>query len=127
VFSRLILRFKYNKHFSQINVLDAPKAINSSPERIVHDQLERAALKCEFAGNPKPEITWFRSHNQETQIGSGDFLEILELATSHAGEYICKAESVLGKAVSSVTLAVRGPPVITSQTGKSRKAKKKEK
>jgi hypothetical protein len=36
-------------------VLDAPKAINSSPERIVLDQLERAALKCEFAGNPKPE------------------------------------------------------------------------
>lgn len=99
-----------------LRVTYAPKAINSSPERIVHDQLERAALKCEFAGNPKPEITWFRSHNQETQIGSGDFLEILELASSHAGEYICKAESVLGKAVSSVTLAVRGPPVITSQT-----------
>ena len=98
---------------------DAPKAVKSTPERVVMDQLERAALKCEFAGNPKPEITWFRSHDQETQIGVGDFLEIAELSSSHAGEYICLAESMLGKARSSVTLAVRGPPVITSQTGKS--------
>ena len=64
-----------------------------------------------------PEVTWYQGANQEAAVSTGSTLKLDRVRQSDGGEYKCKAESLLGIAENSITLVVRGAPIITSDSG----------
>ena len=79
---------------------------------IVANKSESFELICEAQANPLPEITW--SDGYGNVIATGSVLTIDEVAYQHYGAYSCRAENILGTAVTYMNLSVRGSPYIQS-------------
>ena len=78
---------------------------------MVSDAGQSQTLSCVFAGNPEPEVEWFRKN---ILIGSGNRFHIEAVDQADVGEFECRARSEMGEVVEVVELVVRGPPQITS-------------
>lgn len=76
---------------------------------------DTATLSCNFDGNPIPTVTWYKN-DLKIDSKNGD-LKLENVDQMATGEYKCEGRSELGRAESSVQLVVRGPPIITSESG----------
>ena len=76
---------------------------------------DTATLSCNFDGNPIPTVTWYKN-DLKVDSKNGD-LKLENVDQMATGEYKCEGRSELGRAESSVQLVVRGPPIITSESG----------
>lgn len=102
-----------------LNIEYAPdilSPVTDQDRRIVANKSDSVTLKCLFEGNPIPEVTWYQGTNQEAAVSTGSTLKLDRVRQSDGGEYKCKAESLLGIAENSITLVVRGAPIITSDS-----------
>ena len=100
-------------------------------DRLVVNISDSAVLSCNFDGNPLPRITWrLRDHDESFSRNSrgrihvqhdGSLL-IENVKQDDVGAYTCLGESELGIAENTVSLRVRGPPIITSPSGKCSKS-----
>ena len=113
LFARIIEPFKL--YIDWPFILDAPEIVAPvTDRRIVANKTDTVTLRCQFDGNPAPNIVW---HYKDEQIGSGEYLKLDHVRQSDGGDYRCRAESILGVAENAVTLVVRGAPIITSEPG----------
>ena len=98
-----------------IHTLDAPEIVAPiTDRRLVANKTDTVTLRCQFDGNPAPNVVWYY---KDEQIGSGEYLKLDHVKQSDGGDYRCRAESILGVAENAVTLVVRGAPIITSEPG----------
>ncbi|XP_069775261.1 basement membrane-specific heparan sulfate proteoglycan core protein isoform X3 [Narcine bancroftii] len=59
---------------------------------------EMVQLHCQVTGQPAPKITWYRTAGSLTtnhQV-QGSVLRILHMSPADSGDYICRAENILG-------------------------------
>ena len=93
-------------------------------DRLVVNISDSAVLSCNFDGNPLPRITWRKNDEQFSKnsrarisIQHDGSLRINNVKQDDAGSFTCLGESELGIAENTVTMVVRGPPIITSPSG----------
>ncbi|XP_078281510.1 basement membrane-specific heparan sulfate proteoglycan core protein [Rhinoraja longicauda] len=70
--------------------------VHPSPTSVTEG--ETVELHCQVTGHPQPRITWYRSAGPLTtnhQV-DGPVLRILQVTAADAGDYVCRAENVLG-------------------------------
>lgn len=79
--------------------------------RAVHAHVNRVArFECEAGGIPKPNITWWRNGEKQTDsdfitVGNG-FLLVQDLVLSDMGPYQCFAKNDLGTLQATAVLSV---------------------
>lgn len=99
-----------------IKVEYAPVLTSATNQRVVANSSgEYVELECAFAGNPTPVVTWTRGTETDEIISDKPMLRFASVQQSDGDRYNCVATSELGRAAGTVDLAVRGPPLITSE------------
>jgi len=99
-----------------IKVEYAPVLTSANNQRVVANASgEYVELGCAFSGNPVPVVTWTRGADTDVIISDKSTLRFESVQQSDGGRYNCAAKSELGTAEGTVDLAVRGPPLITSE------------
>ncbi|XP_072101165.1 basement membrane-specific heparan sulfate proteoglycan core protein isoform X3 [Mobula birostris] len=80
---------------------------------------ETVDLHCQVTGQPQPRITWYRTGNSLTSNHQvqGPVLRILHMTPADTGDYICRAENVLGMqeikfSVSITSTSQSRPPTV---------------
>ncbi|XP_028512828.1 titin isoform X1 [Exaiptasia diaphana] len=73
---------------------------------------------CQVTGNPKPKVTWYKSvgslPRQRASIVDGH-LTLFKTNKDDSGTYLCRAENLLGSAVSSLFLVVVKLPAFVTK------------
>ncbi|XP_078095298.1 basement membrane-specific heparan sulfate proteoglycan core protein isoform X4 [Mustelus asterias] len=72
--------------------------VNVHPSRSSVREGEMLELHCQVTGQPEPRITWYRAAGPLTanhQV-QGAVLRILRVSPADVGDYICRAENVVG-------------------------------
>ncbi|XP_051895600.1 basement membrane-specific heparan sulfate proteoglycan core protein isoform X2 [Pristis pectinata] len=101
----------------------APKVrVYPSPRTVTEGQM--LELHCQATGQPEPRVTWYRAAGPLTtnhQV-QGSVLRILRVTPADTGDYICRAENVLGMQevkfsvlVSSTPSSNDGAPIVRVQ------------
>merc|ERR1711973_694820 len=112
----------------------APKFIREIKESRVKEGM-RARFEAVFAGNPKPEITWWYNGRQLEETSNMQIkiredttsLTILECTSDLAGYYECKAISDLGQDKTRASLTVNKATVEEKKAEKKTVKKTEEK
>ncbi|XP_053545811.1 kin of IRRE-like protein 2 [Bombina bombina] len=98
-----------------INVLFGPLLL-TEPRPMTVDLGGDASFFCGWTGNPTPTQFWTKRGSGEV-LSNGNTLSLTKVTREDAGTYVCKAiVPRIGTMEKEVTLTVRGPPVITSET-----------
>ncbi|KAM4652881.1 kin of IRRE-like protein 2 [Discoglossus pictus] len=98
-----------------INVLFGPRLL-TEPRPMTVDLGGDASFFCGWTGNPTPTQFWTKKGSGEV-LSNGNTLSLTKVTREDAGTYVCKAiVPRIGTMEKEVTLTVRGPPVITSET-----------
>ncbi|XP_072887750.1 basement membrane-specific heparan sulfate proteoglycan core protein isoform X3 [Hemitrygon akajei] len=91
-----------------------PPTVMDYPSPTSVTEGEMVELRCQVTGHPQPRITWYRTgtpltSNHQVQ---GPVLRILHMTPADVGDYICRAENVLGmqevRFSVSITLTIHG-------------------
>ncbi|KAG6921757.1 kin of IRRE like, partial [Chelydra serpentina] len=76
-----------------------------------------ASFTCTWAGNPPLTLAWTKK-GSSVVLSNGNTLHLKAVTQEDAGTYVCKAiVPRIGVADKEVTLAVNGPPIITTESG----------
>ncbi|XP_048588837.1 hemicentin-2 [Nematostella vectensis] len=89
-----------------------PPSIIVPPSNKTTNESSFTSLYCEAAGDPGPQVTWYRVRNHsiwEWYI-TGERLVLKNVSRNDAGTYICVANSTLGNATATSTLQVQYKP-----------------
>ncbi|XP_075462255.1 kin of IRRE-like protein 2 [Ascaphus truei] len=98
-----------------VNVLFGPRLL-TEPRPMTVDVGGDASFFCGWTGNPTPTQVWNKRGSVEV-LSNGNSLSMTKVTNEDAGTYVCKAiVPRIGTMEREVTLTVRGPPVITSDT-----------
>ncbi|XP_053308342.1 kin of IRRE-like protein 2 [Spea bombifrons] len=98
-----------------VNVLFGPRLL-TEPRPMTVDVGGDASFFCGWTGNPTPTQFWSKRGSGEV-LSNGNTLTLNKVTREDAGTYVCKAiVPRIGTTEQEVTLTVRGPPVITSDT-----------
>ncbi|KAM9299525.1 kin of IRRE-like protein 2 [Gastrophryne carolinensis] len=98
-----------------VNVLFGPRLL-TEPRPMTVDIGADASFFCGWTGNPSPTQFWNKKGSSEV-LSNGNTLSLNKVTREDAGTYVCKAiVPRIGTMEKEITLTVRGPPVITSET-----------
>ncbi|XP_032903838.1 basement membrane-specific heparan sulfate proteoglycan core protein isoform X7 [Amblyraja radiata] len=96
--------------------------VYSSPSSITEGEM--LELRCLASGQPEPRVTWSKGagHLTTNHQVDGPVLRILRLGPADAGDYICRAENVLGMqefkfsvSIASTEQIYEGVPIVRVQ------------
>ncbi|XP_041062394.1 basement membrane-specific heparan sulfate proteoglycan core protein isoform X1 [Carcharodon carcharias] len=87
------------------------------PSRMSVSEGEMLELYCQVTGQPQPRITWYRaagslSANHQVE---GPVLRILHMTPADIGDYVCRAENVLGMREVKFSVSVTSTSTVPSQ------------
>uniref|UniRef100_A0A0B7BSV9 Uncharacterized protein n=1 Tax=Arion vulgaris TaxID=1028688 RepID=A0A0B7BSV9_9EUPU len=76
----------------------------TTPQDLVRSIGSEAVFECSTAGNPQPEVKWYKDGRlliatqgvKMTSIGNKHQLELISVLISDEGEYVCKANNLAG-------------------------------
>ncbi|CAH2318283.1 kin of IRRE 2 [Pelobates cultripes] len=98
-----------------VNVLFGPRLL-TEPRPMMVDLGGDTSFFCGWTGNPTPTQFWSKKGSGEV-LSNGNTLILNKVTREDGGTYVCKAiVPRIGTMEREVTLTVRGPPVITSDT-----------
>uniref|UniRef100_A0A8C5QY42 Ig-like domain-containing protein n=1 Tax=Leptobrachium leishanense TaxID=445787 RepID=A0A8C5QY42_9ANUR len=98
-----------------VNVLFGPQLL-TEPRPMTVDLGGDTSFFCGWTGNPNPTPFWSKKGSGEV-LSNGNTLILNKVTREDAGTYVCKAiVPRIGTMEREVTLTVRGPPVITSES-----------
>ncbi|CAM5124469.1 unnamed protein product [Natator depressus] len=99
-----------------VDVHFGPRLV-SQPKPLTVDVGADASFTCTWAGNPPLTLAWTKKESSVV-LSNGNTLHLKAVTQEDAGTYICKAiVPRIGVADKEVTLAVNGPPIITTESG----------
>ena len=89
--------------------ISAPSLLQQPVQTTVNES-QTAILKCTTNGNPPPKVTWYKA-NSSLPVGrhvveSSGALILQDVRPGDEGQYICKAENLLGEINASAELTV---------------------
>uniref|UniRef100_A0A8C0H9Y9 Kirre like nephrin family adhesion molecule 2 n=1 Tax=Chelonoidis abingdonii TaxID=106734 RepID=A0A8C0H9Y9_CHEAB len=88
----------------------------SQPKPLTVDVGADASFTCTWAGNPPLTLAWTKKESGVV-LSNGNTLHLKTVTQEDAGTYVCKAiVPRIGAADKEVTLAVNGPPIITTES-----------
>ncbi|KAH1179732.1 kin of IRRE-like protein 2 isoform X1 [Mauremys mutica] len=88
----------------------------SQPKPLTVDVGADASFTCTWAGNPPLTLAWTKK-GSGVVLSNGNTLHLKTVTQEDAGTYVCKAiVPRIGVADKEVTLAVNGPPIITTES-----------
>ena len=74
---------------------------------------DKATIKCEAIGKPKPTITWLNTNTrQEISKGTDGLLYIEKVIRDVTTNYTCKAENKAGEESTNIHLSIRSKPEV---------------
>ncbi|CAM4677565.1 unnamed protein product [Lepidochelys olivacea] len=89
----------------------------SQPKPLTVDVGADASFTCTWTGNPPLTLAWTKK-GSSVVLSNGNTLHLKAVTQEDAGTYVCKAiVPRIGMADKEVTLAVNGPPIITTESG----------
>ncbi|MEE6496324.1 hypothetical protein FKM82_002300 [Ascaphus truei] len=103
-----------------LEVYEPPRIENLG--QILHETVlanNPVKLECKAAGNPPPDITWYKDNHpvtstaEESLLNRGQIVQINSAQIFHTGVYKCVAVSVAGAAELTYKLQVHVPPSIS--------------
>ncbi|XP_032903835.1 basement membrane-specific heparan sulfate proteoglycan core protein isoform X4 [Amblyraja radiata] len=91
--------------------------VHPSPTSVTEGEM--VELHCQVTGHPQPQITWYRTAGPLTtnhQV-DGSVLRILQVTSADAGDFMCRAENVLGMqeikfSVLIISISQSRPPTV---------------
>uniref|UniRef100_A0A8C4Y5H1 Kirre like nephrin family adhesion molecule 2 n=1 Tax=Gopherus evgoodei TaxID=1825980 RepID=A0A8C4Y5H1_9SAUR len=96
-----------------VDVHFGPRLV-SQPKPLTVDVGADASFTCAWAGNPPLTLAWTKK-GSSVVLSNGNTLHLKTVTQEDAGTYVCKAiVPRIGVADKEVTLAVNGPPIITT-------------
>ncbi|XP_067399074.1 kin of IRRE-like protein 2 [Emydura macquarii macquarii] len=99
-----------------VDVHFGPRLV-SQPKPLTVDVGADASFTCTWAGNPPLTLAWTKK-GSSVVLSNGNTLHLKAVTQEDAGTYVCKAiVPRIGVADKEVTLAVNGPPIITTESG----------
>lgn len=98
---------------ARVTVQGEAPVLVQAPDDLTLNEGDTARLTCEIAGNPQPNITWYKG-NEELQsssrriqiVNEGRQLRIVLLQSSDRGTYRCRGENSAGSVEASARLTV---------------------
>ncbi|XP_069093155.1 hemicentin-2 isoform X1 [Pleurodeles waltl] len=112
-------------HYS-VHVYVPPRvSIGGGSRHVTVTVNEPLELTCHVTGFPTPRVWWLKDGHlvQEQDMvdvsGDSSVLLIPLVQLTHAGRYVCRAESEAGEAAAEVDLIVQEPPSVTIMGGDS--------
>ncbi|XP_072334658.1 basement membrane-specific heparan sulfate proteoglycan core protein isoform X2 [Scyliorhinus torazame] len=89
---------KFSVSVTPSNPHGTAPTVNVHPSRTTVREGEMLELHCQVTGQPEPRITWYRAAGPLTtnhQV-QGAVLRILRVSPADVGDYICRAENIVG-------------------------------
>uniref|UniRef100_A0A8D2JGW9 Ig-like domain-containing protein n=2 Tax=Varanus komodoensis TaxID=61221 RepID=A0A8D2JGW9_VARKO len=97
-----------------VDVHFGPRLV-SQPKPLTVDVGADASFTCTWTGNPPLTLAWTKK-GSSVVLSNGNTLHLKAVAQEDAGVYVCKAiVPRIGVAEKEVTLAVNGPPIISTE------------